>query len=179
MKKLALRDAFSKTKTKLENRCYYYINILSTPKSTQRPKAENAGPIRSDFIDLVNTGIHKLHDSVFDNIMQKALTGDYAPKPNTKDIITEGIQAASPHISRLTPFINQAIRSPIYATGIAAIFGVAVLLNQNVRNDIATELSKVSEIAYNTSDNAAKKLSEVLTYKPNFPTPNFQLIKRG
>ena len=173
MEKPSIRRRFCDAINTAEREIYYYAGKFSTPDGLKLAKAENAGPLRSNFIDTTNAVTHRLHTHYHDILMEQTLRGDYVPKPNERDLLKAVYEFSTPYIERLTPYINQFTKSPAYLGTAIALCGVAIMANQNVRHNIAVDMNRAS---HSIAKNSDELINNVVTgLKPDIP-PNLKII---
>ncbi len=173
MNALSARRRFQSAINNLEINFYYVSGRAIDPNTFKLPKPENAGPIRSNITELVNHATNYLHSNIIESAIDKALTGDHAPKPSGTDIL----KAVAPTFTR---YAAQILKTPLGMTGAVALCGAAIMMNPQVRGDVTKMLDNTATITAQATDMIGKKIIDNIS--PTLPInlaiiPTFEFLK--
>ena len=178
MRNLALRESFTDAKNQLYclTGCGLYIaGRAYDPECSQIIKSEETSIVVTTLADIANPLTRYLHHHVVDDWMEKAATGDHAPKPDLREAVTGLAKIATQQIPRLTTYTNQLLKGQIpiknpvlLAGGIVALFSAACLMNPNTREHLRNGINQTtSDIAY-SANKLEDKITQAIEARPSY-----------
>ena len=156
MNALSARRRLQSAINNLEINFYYVSGRAIDPNTFKLPKPENAGPIRSNITELVNHATNYLHSNIIESAIDKALTGDHAPKPSGTDIL----KAVAPTFTR---YAAQILKTPLGMGGAIALCGAAIMMNPQVREDVTKMLDNTVAITASATDRIGKTIVDKIS----------------
>jgi hypothetical protein len=181
MTKLALSEPFSVAKSKAYcavGLCAYIAGRAYDPDCSQIKKTTQTSLVSDAIADLLNPLIRYAHHHVIDDMLEKAATGDHAPKPDLKEALLGLTKIATQQVSRLTPYANQVIRNQILnrnglitTTGAIALLGIsAYIFTTTTREDFEQAVQKT---AFNMAVSANKIEDRLADTIETMPLPAY------
>ena len=117
-----------------------------------------------------------------DNITEKALTGDHAPKPDLREAVQGLAKIISQQIPRLTPYANQmwknqiTAKNPIlYAGGAVALLGAAYLMNPNTRENLINGINQTTYDIALSANKIEDKIAQKIEARPGYALNKFHI----
>ena len=170
----SVRRQFSAAMTTLEKYYYYACGLAADPQSFTFEIPDNANPIQRKGKDSWNLIKETIHSHYIDDAIDKALTGDHAPKPGGTDIL----KAIAPIFSK---YASQFLKSPVGLGSAIVLCGATLMMNPQIREDIGKAIDETVEITSQATNKIGEEI--VNSISPTIPIelttkPVFKPVKR-